>query len=71
MRDDKYILLLLIGKKKRIIWKKWKRKYGRIDINKFEEKNEIIFFDNMKKIKTILSNNKVIKAEIFFTEIYK
>ena len=30
------------------------------------------YFENMKKIKTILSNSKVIKDEIFYpNEIYK
>ena len=41
-------------------------------LSKFGEKSEIIDFDNMNKIKTILSNNKVIKEEIFYpNEIYK
>ena len=41
-------------------------------LDKFGEKSEIIFYDNMKKIKTILSNNKVIKEEIIYpNEIYK
>jgi hypothetical protein len=41
-------------------------------LRKFGEKSEVINFENMKKIKTILSNNKVIKDEIIFpNEIYK
>ena len=41
-------------------------------LDKFGEKSEMINFENMKKIKTILCNNKVIKDEIFYpNEIYK
>ena len=41
-------------------------------INKFKAKSEIIDFDDMKKIKTFLSNNNVIKDEIIYpNEIYK
>ena len=40
-------------------------------LSKFGEKSKAINFENMKKIKTILSNNKV-KDEIFYpNEIYK
>ena len=43
-----------------------------IILKKFGEKSEIIYIENMKKIKTILCNNKVIKDEIFYpNEIYK
>ena len=39
---------------------------------KFGEQSELIDFENMKKIKTILSNNNVIKDEIIYpNEIYK
>ena len=39
---------------------------------KFGDKSELIAFENMKKIKSILSNNNVIKDEILFpNEIYK
>ena len=39
---------------------------------KFGDKSEIINFENMKKIKDILSNNKVIKDQIIYpNEIYK
>ena len=41
-------------------------------LSKYGENSEIIYFENMKKINTILSNNKVIKDEIFYpNEIYK
>ena len=40
--------------------------------NKFNEKSEIIYFENMKKIGKILSNNIEIKDEIYYpNEIYK
>ena len=41
-------------------------------MNKFGEKSEIINFENMTKIKTVLSYNNVIKDEsIYPNEIYK
>ena len=40
--------------------------------NKFSEKSEIIYFENMKKIGKILMNNFEIKDEIVYpNEIYK
>ena len=40
-------------------------------LKKFNERSEIIGFENMKKIKTILSSNNVIKDEIIYpNEIY-
>ena len=72
LRGDKYIKLLLIGKNKELYGKNENKNIEELIFNKFDEKSEIIFFDNMKKIKTILSNNKVIKEEIFYpNEIYK
>jgi hypothetical protein len=48
------------------------KKLNEIIIDKFGDKSELIVFENMKKIKTILSNNNVIKDEILFpNEIYK
>ena len=39
---------------------------------KYGERSEVIDFENMKKIKTILSSNNVIKDEIIYpNEIYK
>ena len=47
-------------------------KLDELILNKFGKKSEIIYFENMKKIKTILSNSNVIKDEIFYpNEIYK
>ena len=41
-------------------------------IDKFGDRSELIDFENMKKIKTILSNNNAIKDEIVYpNEIYK
>ena len=40
--------------------------------NKFGEKSDVIDFENMKKIKTILSSNNFIEDEIIYpNEIYK
>ena len=48
------------------------KKLNEIIADKFGDKSEVIVFENMKKIKTILSNNNVIKDEILFpNEIYK
>ena len=79
INGDKNCILLLVGKNKRLNKKNENSKFnGHINyieeliLRKFGEKSEIIFFENMKKIKTILSNNKVIKDEIFYpNEIYK
>ena len=76
---DKETILLLVGKYKELEVKKEKDNFIEneriiedIILRKFGEKSEIINFENMKKIKTILSNNKVIKDEIIFpNEIYK
>ena len=47
-------------------------KLDELILNKFGKKSEIIYFENMEKIKSILSNNIVIKDEIFYpNEIYK
>ena len=72
---DKNSILLLVGKNKKTSKKSDNEQINDIEkliLKKFGEKSEIIFFENMKKIKTILSNNKVIKDEIFYpNEIYK
>ena len=48
------------------------KRINEIIIEKFGEKSELIGFENMKKIKTILSSNNVIKDEIIYpNEIYK
>ena len=76
---DKETILLLVGKNKELNEKKEKDNFIEdehiiedIILSKYGEKSEIINFENMKKIKTILSNNKVIKDDIIFpNEIYK
>ena len=80
LRGDKDIIFILVGKNKKFNFKKEKNDYNNnntniieeLFLNKFGDKSEIIEFENMKKIKTVLSNNKVIKEEIFYpNEIYK
>ena len=74
INSNKSVIILLVGKNK-----KTNIKNDNIDLNgninnyleelilsKFGEKGEAINFENMKKIKTILSNNKAIKDEIFY-----
>ena len=76
---NKDIIFLLIGKIKNKNLNKEKNNITKnhnilenLIISKFSEKSEIIYFENMKKIKTILYNNTVIKDEIKFpNEIYK
>ena len=44
---------------------------GKFIEEKFGEKSELIDFENMKRIQTILASNNVIKDEIIFpNEIY-
>ena len=79
LRGDKTIIFLLVGKNKKFKIKRSSmnlnlsdKKTEELILDKFGEKSEIIYFENMKKIKAILSNNKVIKDEIFYpNEIYK
>ena len=78
---DKELNFILAGKKTRRnlnnekefnIYDDDAKKLNEIIIDKFGDKSELIVFENMKKIKTILSNNNVIKDEILFpNEIYK
>ena len=80
LNGSKFIILLLVGKKKNSKLQKdiINNNIGNIKdiedliLGKFGEKSEVIPFENMKKIKTILSNNKVIKDQVFYpNEIYK
>ena len=82
LEEEKDIIFLLVGKNKSKDFLKDKeinieddmeeKKMKRIINKKFGERSEIIDFENMKKIKTILSSNNVIKDEILFpNEIYK
>ena len=82
LKQNKESILLLVGKNKIF---KYTNNNNSIDenereneniiefiMNKFGEKSEIINFENMTKIKTVLSYNNVIKDEIIYpNEIYK
>ena len=78
---DREIQFLLVGKNKMRNIKNEKDKMSEeedekrmIEIinEKFGDRSEIINFENMKKIQTILSSNNVIKDEIIYpNEIYK
>ena len=81
IKQNKESILLLVGKNKiskhlnnNCIGKKEEGNEYIIELimNKFGEKSEIINFENMTKIKTILSYNNVINDEIIYpNEIYK
>ena len=76
---DEDAIFLLVGKNKKFNLKNEKNSFFEFDqklveliLNKFGDKSELITFENMKKIKSILSNNNVIKDEIIYpNEIYK
>ena len=78
---DREIHFLLVGKKMGRETKKEKEDSQKENIEeklmmdimeKFGDKSELIDFENMKKIKTILSSNNFIKDEIIYpNEIYK
>ena len=73
LKEDKKVIFLLVGKNnKNEIDNNINNDIEKLIINKFGSKSETIEFENMKKIKTILSKNKVIKDEIIHpNEIYK
>ena len=72
LSGDKITIFLLIGKIKKMNLKNDENNLGKLILSKFGEKSEIIYFENMNKIKVILSNNNVIKDEIIYpNEIYK
>ena len=75
IKGDKISILLMVGKNKINEHSKNNEYINNIEeliLSKYGIKSEVIYFENMKKIKTILSNNKVIKDEIFYpNEIYK
>ena len=78
LEDDKDVIFLLVGENEKTNLKieknnnnKINKKLEKLILNKFGEKSELIYFENMKRIKTILSNNTVIKDEIIYpNEIY-
>ena len=81
LENEKNIIFLLVGKNKTKEIKKGmesnsvgeenEEKMLKLILKKFNERSEIIGFENMKKIKTILSSNNVIKDEIIYpNEIY-
>jgi hypothetical protein len=81
LENEKHIIFLLVGKNRTKEIKKDiedndeeeedEEKMMKIILKKFDERSETIEFENMKKIKTILSSNNVIKDEIIYpNEIY-
>ena len=71
LNENGEIIFLLVGKKSNFENNEDKI-LKEIISNKFNEKSEIIYYENMKKIKIILSNNIEIKDEIIYpNEIYK
>ena len=80
--EEKNVIFLLVGKNKskdlqknkELIMEEDYEEQNMIKVikDKFSDKSEIIDFENMKKIKNILSSNNVIKDDIIFpNEIYK
>ena len=76
---DKETIFLLVCKNKKIFLKNEEKDLVRNDklfeelfLNKFGGKSEIIYFENLVKLKNILANNNIIKDEIIYpNEIYK
>ena len=74
INENKEIILLFVGKENNGRDDKGEDEdiLENIIKNKFSEKSEIIYFENMKKIGKILMNNFEIKDEIVYpNEIYK
>ena len=80
LKENKEVIFILAGKNKNLKRESdeisginYDNKYFiKLLLNKFGEKSEIIYFDNMTKINSILSCNKVIKDDIIYpNEIYK
>ena len=71
LKKDEEVIFLLFGKSKNINIKN-NANIDNLILNKFGAKSEAIDFENIKRIKTILFNNNVIKDEIIYpNEIYK
>ena len=80
IKENKEVIFLLVGKNKKFKHQSEKGSDIIEDdkcminyvINKFGQKSEMIHFENMNNIKTILSLTNVIKDEIIYpNEIYK
>ena len=80
LKERKHITFLFVGKNKKIDTNNNNNtsdfneteNITKIITEKFGEKSELINYENMKKIKIILSSNVVIKDEIIYpNEIYK
>jgi hypothetical protein len=77
LASDREIHFLLVGKhtkndSEKSSEEKEEKRMNEILFEKFGNKSELIDFENMKKIKTILSSNNFIKDEIIYpNEIYK
>ena len=70
IKEDMRTIFILVGKNKKL--NKEKNKLEKIILLKYRDGSEVINFENMKKIKAILSNNNIIKDEIIYpNEIYK
>ena len=70
LKSDKKINFLLVGK----VGKEGDQSeiYKKVLLQYFSSKSELIPFDNMKKIKSILSSNSIIYDNVIFpNEIYK
>ena len=71
LNKNKEIVFLIVGKKNNFEDIE-DDEINQTIVDKFNEKSEIIYYENMKKIKIILSNNIEIKDEIIYpNEIYK
>ena len=78
LEEDKDIIFLLVGENEKASLKSEKnnnnindKEFEKLILSKYGEKSELIYFENMKKIKTILSSNSIIKDEIIYpNEVY-
>ena len=71
LEGDKGIIFLIVGKNSNIVGK-INKNLDNLILNKFGLNSEVIYYENMKTIKSILAKNIAIKDEIFYpNEIYK
>ena len=74
LNNKKEVIFLLVGKfkKSKIKNDKSHKNVQKLILNKFKETSELIDINNMNRIKSVLSNNNVIKEDIIYpNEIYK